>query len=52
MGIGGIFVVDPEQERTFRFEGGNLLQCSGTVALSGTQAVVDWTGIAAARDLD
>ncbi len=52
MGIGGIFVVDPETERTFQYEGGNLLQCSRITALSGTQIVVDWIGIAETRDLD
>ena len=52
MGIQGIFVIDPERERTFQYSEGNLLQCRQTGTLPGTQVVVDWTGIAAARDLD
>lgn len=52
MGIGGIFVVDPETERTYQYEDGNLMQSSDTIALSGTLVIVDWKGIAAARDLD
>ena len=52
MGIQGIFVVDPQRERTFQYKGGDLLRCPRVVQLTGTQHVVDWTRIADLFDLD
>lgn len=50
MGITNIYVVDPSNERIFRYTSGELRTAEEALPLSQSTALVDWRAIAGLRD--
>lgn len=50
MGVRNIFVVNTELERSYQYRAGELRVCPLSIALEGTDIVLDWNTVASLRD--